>query len=407
MSGAVENTYRRHLSRGWPALLGPAVEADGSGSFVLDDRGNEYLDCGSYAVFLLGRRHPPIVAAVQEQIATLPLGSGMLLTQQRADAAEALASIAPQGLDKVCFTNSGAEATELGMKIARLNGCSSFVAMEGAFHGMTLGAMSLAGNPLYVDCFGPLLPNVERVPFGALDALATCLERCDGRSCVVVEPIQGENGVNLPPAGYLQGVADLCRSYGSLFMCDEIQCGLGRAGSWWVSAADQCRPDVLLTGKVLSGGVVPAAAVVATAEVFQALDRDPMLHGSTFGGAPVQCAAVLATVNALKEFDIPSRAATLGRDLLARISACLAEVTEGMVMDIRGRGLMLAIEFVEPTTALKFFIEMFDNGVITAPCSMRPDVVRLFPSAFWGESEAVWLESALSRSAQTLRMGAT
>jgi len=262
--GDVLDGYRRHVSRGrarLAELTGGLVEVSSAGSTVTDALGRDYLDCGGYGVFLLGHRHPAVVSAVIEQVQRHPLSTRLMLDPTVAWAAEALASVTPPGLDLVHFVNSGAEATEAAIKLARASGRRTLISASGGFHGKTTGALALTANELYQAPFRPLL-DVQHVPFGDAAALAEVLTP---DACVVLEPVQGEGGVVLPPPGYLAEVARLCATSGALLVLDEVQTGLGRLGSWWGADREAVRPDVLLVGKGLSGGVVPVAAMVATA----------------------------------------------------------------------------------------------------------------------------------------------
>ena len=276
------------------------------------DDGRTYLDCGGFGVFLLGHCHPRVVSAVRTQLERHPLSTRLFLNAQLAEAAEALAHAAPEGLDKVFLTGSGAEATELGLKLARLAGRTRVVAMDGGFHGKTLGAVSVTGRAQYRDPFAPLLPDVSFVPFDDPAALAAALADGGAQTAVVLEPVQAEGGVRVPAPGYLREVRRQCTAAGALLVLDEIQTGLGRLGAMWGADLEGVRPDVLLTGKVLGGGVMPVGGVVATAEVFAPLDADPLLHSSTFAGSPLAAAAVTATLAVLREEGVVERVRELG-----------------------------------------------------------------------------------------------
>jgi putrescine aminotransferase len=383
----IARLYRRHLNRGFALLLGGRAEVEANGTRIRGADGAEYLDCGSYAVFLLGHRHPDVVAAVIRQIQTQPLASGLLLSPPRARAAEALAGVAPEGLEHVVFTNSGAEASELAIKLARLSGRTRLVTMEGAFHGMTTGALSVAGNPLYAKLLDPLLPGVDRVPFGDIEALDAVLARAEGEACVFCEPLQGEAGVILPPDGYLSALSRCCRERGALLVFDEIQCGLGRGGWWWQAERAGVTPDVLLTGKVLGGGVVPAGAAITSDEVFGVMDRDPFLHGSTFAGSPTQAAAVMAALDVLSRDGLVDVARSLGEELREQLRVRLQERWPGLVDKIRGLGLLIGIEFSSPKAAGEYVVEMLDRHVITLPCTTNTKVVRLTPAAIVDDAD--------------------
>ncbi len=243
---AVLGAYRRHVNRSLAALadlLDAPLEVASQGCHVYDPDGTAYLDCGGYAVFLLGHRHPRVVAAVRRQLDTHPLATRLLPSPPLADAAQTLAAAAPAGLDHVFLTNSGSEATELGLKLARLAGRTRIVSATGGFHGKTLGALSISGREQYRTPFAPLLPDVERVPYGDTAALAAALATDSRRTCVVLEPVQGEGGVVVPPPGYLAEARRLCTATGALLMADEIQTGLGRLGRWWGVDGERVVPD--------------------------------------------------------------------------------------------------------------------------------------------------------------------
>ena len=276
--------YRQHVNSGFArlaGLIGMPSEVSSAGSLVRDENDRVYLDCGGYGVFIAGHCHPVVVAAVREQLERHPLATRSLLSPELARAAAALASVAPKGLSYVSFASSGAEATEVGIKIARLNGKTRLIAMEGSFHGKTMGALSICGRSRYRTPFLPLLPAIDLIPFGDIEALFHALSLNGESSCVVLEPVQGEGGVIQPPTGYLRAVRDLCDRQGAFLVLDEIQTGLGRLGAWWGADREAISPDVLLVGKALSGGCVPVAAAVATPAAFEPLNRDPLLHSST------------------------------------------------------------------------------------------------------------------------------
>jgi putrescine aminotransferase len=319
-----------------------------------------------------------------------------------AEAAEAVARVAPEGLDYVHFVSSGTEAVETAIKLARAHGRWRLVAASGAYHGKTLGALTVTGRDFYRDPFRPLLPGVEHVPFGDAAALEDTLAADPQRCCVILEPIQAEGGVVIPPPGYLRAVEAACRRHGALLVVDEIQTGLGRAGEWWCSAAERVRPDVLLTGKTLSGGVVPVAAAVATAEIYEPMSADPHLHTSTFSGAPVACAAALATLRAIEEERIVQRARRLGEEILANVEATLHDTVPELVQEVRGRGLLIGIEFVDEAVAGEFAMQMLRQQVIVSHSLNASRVVRLTPPAVLRDSELAWLVEAVAGAAREL-----
>jgi ornithine--oxo-acid transaminase len=326
------------------------VWTGGEGAHLIDADGERYLDLfGGYGVFAIGRNHPEAIAAIAEVMAArtgnLPqlgvtLLSGVL--------AEQLIGRAPASVAAMVPANSGTEAVEAAIKIARAaTGRPRVLYAEHAFHGLTLGALSLNGSAEFRDGFGPLLPGCDPVGFGDLQALEAELARGDV-AALVLEPIQGK-GVNLPPEGYLAGAQALCRDAGTLFVCDEVQTGLGRTGRFLALEHWSLEPDLICLSKALSGGLVPIGAVLVSRaafdRVFDGMER-AVRHGSTFGGNDLAAAAALATLRILDREGLVARAERLG-DLLLELTSPLAERFE-VVTEVRGRGLMWAIEFGPP-----------------------------------------------------------
>jgi putrescine aminotransferase len=401
----VLSLYRRHVNRSLAALadlMGSPLEVSSAGAWVYDEHGTGYLDCGGYAVFLLGHRHPRVVAAVRRQLDTHPLATRLLPSPPLADAAATLAGVAPPGLDHVFLTNSGAEATELALKLARLAGCTRVVAALGGFHGKTMGALSVTGRAQYREPFAPLLPDVEFVPFGDAAALEQALASDGRRTAVVLEPVQGEAGVVIPPPGYLRAVRASCTAHGALLVADEVQTGLGRLGRWWGVDAEQVRPDVVLAGKVLSGGVVPVGAVLATGEVFAPLDADPLLHSSTYAGNPLAAVAAAETVRTIAEEGLVERAAELGRTLLDATREELAATCPDLVREVRGEGLLIGIDCVTPDVAAELMMALLEHRVITSYSLNTHTVLRLTPPAVLEPADVARLQEALAAAARDL-----
>jgi ornithine--oxo-acid transaminase len=326
------------------------VWSGGEGAHLIDSAGERYLDLfGGYGVFAIGRNHPEAIAAIEEVMAArtgnLPqlgvtLLSGVLAEQLLARAPDSVAAMVP--------ANSGAEAVEAAIKIARAaTGRPRLLYAEHAFHGLTLGALSLNGNSEFRDGFGPLVPGCDAVGFGDLDALERELARGDV-AALVVEPVQGK-GVNLPPEGYLLGAQERCREAGALFVCDEVQTGVGRTGRFLALEHWDLKPDIVCVAKALSGGLVPVGAVLVSRaafdEVFDGMER-AVRHGSTFGGNDLAAAAALATLRVLDREGLVARAERMGA-LLLELTMPLVERYE-VVRGVRGLGLMWAIEFGPP-----------------------------------------------------------
>ncbi len=330
----------------------------GEGSYLIDSGGERYLDLfGGYGVFAIGRSHPAAIAAIEQvmaaRTANLPqlgvtLLSGVLAEQLLARAG----GRASKNLGAMVPANSGTEAVEAAIKIARAATSRTRVLYaEHAFHGLTLGSLSLNGDAVFREGFGPLLPGCESVPWGDLDALELALARGDV-AAFVVEPVQGK-GVNLPPDGYLAGAQRLCRQDGALLVCDEVQTGLGRTGRFLAGEHWAIEPDLICLSKALSGGLVPIGAVLVSRaafdRVFDGMER-AVRHGSTFGGNDLAAAAALATLRVLDDEGLVARAQRLGA-LLLELTRPLVDRYE-VVRDVRGLGLMWAIEFGPPSGPL-------------------------------------------------------
>lgn len=408
-TGQLIDTYRRHLSRGralFGQVTGGLTEVASEGAWVITSDGRRLLDCGGYGVFLHGHRHPRVVAAVHDQLDRHPLATRVLLEPVTAAAAAALSAVAPGDLPHVHFVNSGAEATETALKLARALGHRSVIATHGGFHGKTLGALSVTANPTYRDPFLPLLP-VEHVPYGDLAALTDAVELHGRESCVVVEPVQGEAGVMLPPTGYLAAVQAVCRQHGALFVVDEIQTGLGRTGRWWGGDHDALTPDLVLVGKGLSGGVVPIAAVLASQRAYAPFDADPFLHSSTFAGSPLACAAARAAVETIAAEGLVERAAQIGARLLEALRTVLTDRLGELVVEVRGRGLLIGVELDHPGVVGELVLELLHEGVLVSTSLNEHRVLRFTPPAVLTAADEAYAIAAVDRAARTvaLRLG--
>lgn len=396
--------YRKHLSTGRASLgemFGGRLEQCSHGAVVRTHDGAEYLNCAGYGVFLLGATHPLVVEAVVAQVRRHPLSSRILVEPTAALAAKALAEVCPPGLSKVHFTGSGTEAVEAAIKLARMHGKKRLITTVDGYHGKTLGALSVTARAVYQDPFRPLLPDVVEVPYGDADALRAVL--ADGApSCFIVEPVQGEGGVIIPPPGYLTEVARLCADHQCLLVVDEIQTGLGRLGRWWGVDAEGVRPDVMLVGKGLSGGVAPVAAAVATPAVFQPFDKDPFIHTSTFAAAPIQMAAVRAAIEALHAESAVAKAAELGAAIKARLTWAVQAHCPHLVADVRGEGLLIGIELAQEGLTGELMLELLDNWVLVNHSMNNSSVLRFTPPAVLTESQLAVLFQACERSLAAL-----
>lgn len=396
--------HRDHLNRSMSRLLslmGAPTEWESRGCHVFDTRGEAYLSCGGYGVFLLGHAHPRVVAAVSEQLRRHPLATRHLLDPTVVAAARALVEVAPAGLQYVTFTNSGAEAVEVALKLSKVHGRHRIIAMGNGFHGKTTGALSVTGREAYRAPFGPLLDGARFIPYGDAEALERALATGEPAS-VLVEPLQGEGGVRLAPDGFLAAARAACDRHGALLIIDEIQTGLGRLGSMWGCEPEGVAPDILLSGKVLGGGVMPVGAAVTTAALFEPFNRDPLLHSSTFGGNPLAAAAVTATLAVITQDRLVDAARRLGDQLLSELRGVFTGPRAALLSDIRGRGLLLGLEFVHASAAMDMLAALLRRRVIVSYSLNAKHVLRLTPPALLEPSDVVWLLDAVRGAADEL-----
>ncbi|MEO7038752.1 MAG: aminotransferase class III-fold pyridoxal phosphate-dependent enzyme [Candidatus Elarobacter sp.] len=360
-------------------LSGSPVEISADGCTITDQTGKIYLDfAGGYGVFTLGHRHPRVVAAVREQLDRIALSGRTMFNPLMGRLAKRLAGLAPGDLSICFFANSGAEAVEGALKLARAaTRRATIVTTDGAFHGKTLGALSASGRDAFRDPFAPLLANVRRVPFGDAAAARNAVD--ETVAAVIVEPIQGEGGVNLPPEGYLQALRELCDRSGAVFIADEVQTGLGRCGAVFACDREGVVPDVMALAKGLSGGVIPIGAYVARPAVWNAAyAKAPLLHTSTFGGSELACAAALAALDVLIDDDLAANARDRGAELLAGARATMARYP-AVIADARGAGLLVGVELRSEGYGGTIIPELLKRGVTAAWTLNQQRVIRLEP----------------------------
>ncbi|MEU7304788.1 acetylornithine transaminase [Streptomyces sp. NPDC007206] len=348
---------------GTPRL--PLVE--GRGTRVWDAEGNEYLDfLGGIAVNALGHAHPAVVRAVSEQVACLGHVSNLFIAEPTVRLAERLLHLAGRR-GRVYFSNSGAEANEAAFKIGRLTGRPHMVSATGGFHGRTMGALALTGQPAKQRPFLPLPGEVSHVPYGDVEALRAAVT--PRTALLVLEPVQGENGVVVPPPGYLRAAREITAATGTLLVLDEIQTGIGRTGRWFAAEAEGVEADVVTLAKGLGGGL-PIGATLAfgpAAELFT-----PGAHGSTFSGNPVVCAAALAVLDTIEQAGLLAHVTSAGR----RLRRGLEALAHPLVRDVRGAGLLVGV-VLEGDLAARLQQAAQDHGLLVN--AVTPDVIRLAP----------------------------
>lgn len=361
-----------------------AVEWSDEGSCFKDVNGKKYIDClGGFGIYNVGHRNPKVVKAVQDQLKRQALHSQDLLDPLRAMLAKILAEITPGDLKYSFFTNSGTESVEAALKLAKMHSDrTTFIATTRAFHGKSLGSLSGTAKGMFRKPFLPLIPGFRHVPFGDIDMMRKTFEVCamvgEDVAAVILEPIQGEGGIILPPENYLKEVRELCDKYDTLLIFDEVQTGMGRTGKMFAAELYDVVPDILCLAKAFGGGVMPAGAVVANEHVFKSLFANPFMHTTTFGGNPLACAAAIATINVLIEENLPDRAATVGEYFLNGLKEA-ATGHEDLVMEIRGQGLMIGIEFHEDEIGYALSKGMFDEGILVAGTLVNSKTIRIEP----------------------------
>jgi len=359
-------------------VAGAPVEIRARGCRVWDHTGRSYLDfCGGYGVFTLGHMHPRVVAAVRDQLDKMALSTRVFFNEQMAMLAKALADLAPGDLAISFFSNSGTEAVEAALKLARLSTKRAhIVSTHNAYHGKTMGSLTATGRDVFKDSFQPLVPEFEHVTFGDLDALDKALPNA---AAFIVEPIQCEGGVVIPPAGYLKGVRELCDKHGALFIADEVQTGLGRTGYMWGVDADNVVPDVMTIAKGLSGGVIPIGATISKRDVWmRAFGRSPLMHTSTFGGNPLACSAGLAALQVLVDEKLVDRSREMGAYLVKRADDLRAEHPD-VIAEVRGRGCVVGVELTNEGYGGVIIPECLKLGMTAAYTLNQQRVIRLEP----------------------------
>ena len=382
MTTHLMNTYNRQ----------PVAFVRGEGAYLWDETGKRYLDAvAGVAVNALGHGHPKLVKAVSEQAASLIHSSNLYRILRQEELADKLCALS--GMDKAFFCNSGCEANEAAIKLARLYGhgkgieVPTIIVMEKAFHGRTMATLTATGSRKIQAGFEPLLSGFARVPFNDLEAIRHVAEHNKSVVAVLIEVVQGEGGINVLPSEYLAELRKICDVHGWLLMLDEVQTGIGRTGTWFGFQHSGVMPDVMALAKGLGSGVPIGACLArgAAAEVFT-----PGSHGSTFGGNPLACAAALATLQTIEEEKLLDNARVRGEAIRSGLRAALVGVHG--VVDIRGEGMMIGIELDRPCGELVAVAR--DAGVLINVTSDM--VIRLVPPLIYGTAEVDTLVTAVS-----------
>ncbi len=381
MTDTGEHWQQRYASSILPTYGRPQrVLVRGEGAHLWDADGHRYLDLlGGIATSALGHAHPALIAAVTAQLGTLGHISNFFVHPTQVQLAERLLALAaaPEG-SRVFFCNSGAEANEVAFKIARRTGRPRLLALEGGFHGRTMGALALTHKPSYREPFAPLPDGVQHLPFADLDALRAALR--PDVAALVLEPIQGEGGVRPLPTEYLRAARQWCTENGTLLVLDEVQTGIGRTGEWFAHPSHDIQPDVLTLAKGLGGGVPIGAAITFGADVTELLQAGQ--HGTTYGGNPLATAAALAVLDTIENDELLAQVTAVGQHLRTRATGLGSQL---QITGVRGAGLLLGLELSQPQAPAVASAALAAGFLVNA---VAPDVIRLAPPLILTHAQA-------------------
>ena len=375
------DSYKEHVNRPYGDYLqslGMDFEAvRASGALVEDRNGRKYIDCiGGQGNVNVGHNHPHVAEALIRALqGGRPLG-WPFISEAHVQLAEKLAEVAPDGLERCLIVNSGTEATESALKLARLaTGRSGVISCSGGWHGFTLGALSVS-EPRVLRSFGPLLPGVRRVPYGDSRAASEAISKEIG--AMIVEPIQAESGGITPSAGYLEELADICTASGVMLIFDEVKTGMGKTGTMFACEFDHAAPDVLLVGKSLGGGMMPVGAIVSKRQWWTKFGLSFPMSSSTYGGNALSCAAGLAAIEVIESENLCANAARQGRRLQEAFAGLLSTHSD-IVQAVTGRGLLLGLRVASPKVASEITRQCVNHGVLIVPTSLNHACILIEP----------------------------
>ena len=394
MTAQTVEYFDTYVSPGWlkyrksVSTNGATLEWKDYGAYCSDLYGNEFIDClGGFGIYTCGHRNPEIIDTVKAQLNHQALHSQELLDPLRGYLAKAVSDITPGDLEKCFFTNGGAEAVEMALKLARIaTGGRWFISTVKAFHGKSMGAISVGGKNTYRVPYTPMVQQVQHVKYGDAAAMRAAIENLQAVgepvAAVILEPIQGEAGVIIPPEGYLKEVRQICDETGVALIFDEIQTGMGRTGAMWRCESEGVVPDIMTFGKAFGGGIMPITGIICRPHMWvQELVDNPWLLGSpTFGGNPLCCSAALATIKYMLEHDIPGQCRDKGAYLKEGLEGLWKKYPD-IIMEVRGIGLMLAVEFHNDDLGYSVSKGMFARKVLTAGTLVNSKCVRFEPAA--------------------------
>ncbi len=384
--------YRKSVSS--DSEGGAVLEWTDEGAYCYGINGEKFIDClGGFGIYTCGHRNPEIMDVVKAQLDHQALHSQELLDPLRGYLAKAVADITPGDLQQCFFTNGGAEAVEMALKLARIaTGGRWFISTVGAFHGKSMGAISVGGKGTYRVPYTPMVQQIQHVRYGVAEDVENAIKNLQAVgekvAGVILEPIQGEAGVIVPPEGYLAKVREICDETGVALVFDEIQTGMGRTGTMFRCEAEGVTPDIMTFGKAFGGGILPITGIICKPKMWtQELIDNPWLLGSpTFGGNPLCCAAAIATIKYMLENDIPGVCKKKGEILKTGLQL-LADKYPKLIYEVRGTGLMLAVEFNTCEIGYETSKGLFARGVMTAGTLVNAKTIRFEPTAVISEQD--------------------
>lgn len=381
-----------------------ALEWSGKDTHIRDVLGREWIDClGGYGIYNTGINHPTVVKAVKAQLDKMPLSSQELLDPLRGALAEMLGELAPGDLQECFFINNGTDAVEGAIKLARMyTSKPGIVSTLNGFHGKSMGSLSLMGKATYRKPFEPLLDHIHFVPFGDADALEqefAKLEKLGEEvAAFVVEPVQGEAGVIVPPDEYFPRVREICSRYKVLLILDEVQTGMGRTGRMFACEHWNVVPDILCLGKSLGGGVMPLSAFISTKKIWSVLEKNPFIHSTTMGGNPLACAAGIAAIHVLLKEQLPERAEVMGKYFLEGLQRIQRKYPKHFT-SVRGLGLLIGMDFSSDAVGYAVSAALFKRGVLVAGTLLSSKTIRIEPALTITEAE---IDTVLQKLDQAL-----
>jgi len=401
--------FAKHLNPSRVRILKSAgldiVEDRREGPYVWDVDGKKYIDCFTGAgSFNVGRRNPQIIQALKDALDRVDIGGFLFFSELKVELAKKLAEISPgQALKCAMYGSGGGEVVDFAIKLARGSTLRTrVITAEKGYHGHTGFALSGIGRDAYQIPFQPLMPDFFRVPFGDWQALEKVVD--DKTACVILEPIQGEGGIFVPPADYFKKVREICDRNGALLIVDEIQSGFGRTGKMFCMEHFGVIPDIMTVGKSLGGGIYPIAAALYKDDLQDFLFANPMIHFSTFGGSDLGCAVALETIRFLQDRKLPEHAEKMGQRFQAGFQLLMSKYPT-ILKEFRGRGLMMGLQYAEEEMGPRMSFELSKSGVIAVFSGNDPRVMRIMPSLVIQEQDVQAVLDALDRGMATISGG--